>query len=104
QRIDKKPRCTFHYGISTSEKLFVISKFVVIPKVRAKPRTARGPETPEWAIDRRSLSPQIGVVMTDPTARAILNTRRARTILNQFRHHSQQRLMTLRQVRRFDRP
>src|SRR6185369_147660 len=75
-----------------------------MPKVSAKPRAARGPETPEWSIDRRRLSPQIGVVMTDPTARSVLNSRRARTILNQLRHHSQQRLMTLRQVRRFNRP
>src|SRR5262245_40228538 len=75
-----------------------------MPEMRAKPCAAGGPETPQWSIDRRRLSPQIGVVMTHPTTRAVMNTRRARAILNQLRHHPQQRLMTFRQVRCLNRP
>src|SRR5262249_4436020 len=104
QRVDKKLRCTFHHRIGSSKKLFVVGKFVVMPKVSAKPCSAGGPEAPEWSIDRRCLSPEIGVVMAHPAACAVLDSRRSRTILNQLRHHSQQRLMTLRQVRGFDRP
>src|SRR6185369_9773434 len=65
---------------------------------------ASGPEPPEWSIDGRRLSPEIGVVMTDPAARAVLNLRRARAILNQLRHHPKQRLVTLGEIRRLDGP
>src|ERR1044072_6207548 len=104
KRVEEKLRGAFHHRIRTREKLFVVGKFVVMPKVCAKPGAARGPEAPEWAIDRRCLSPQIGVVMAHPTARAIVNSSRPRTILNELRYQSQQWLMTLRQVRRFDGP
>src|ERR1051325_6262732 len=72
--------------------------------MRAEPRAAGGPEAPQWSIDRRCLSPEIGVVMTDPTTRAVLNTRRARAVLDQFRNHPQQRLVTLRKISRLGRP
>src|SRR5207253_5513539 len=65
---------------------------------------ARGPESPEWPIDWRRLSPEIGVVVAHPTASAIVNASRARAVLNQLRNHSQQRFVTLREVRDFSRP
>src|SRR5690242_19193694 len=72
--------------------------------MRAEPCSTGGPETPEWSIDRRRLSPEISVVMTDPAARAVMNTSRARSVLHQLRHHAQQRLVTLREIRRLDGP
>src|ERR1700752_486379 len=104
QRIYKKLCGAFHHRISARQKLFVVGEFVVLPEVCAKPCSAGGPESPEWTIYRRGLSPQISVVMANPAACAVMDSCCARTILNQFRHHSQQRFMTLRQVRSFYRP
>src|SRR5688500_8988919 len=104
QRVEKKLRGALHHRIRASEKLFVAREFEVIPKVRAEPCAAGGPHAPEWSIDGSCLSPQIGVVMTHPTARAVMHPRSARAVLDQFGHHPQQRLVTLRQVRGFGRP
>src|ERR1051325_11992609 len=87
--VEKKLRRALHYRIDTREKLFVAGEFVVLPEMRAEPRAASGPEAPEWSIDRRRLSPQIGVVMTHPTVRTVLHTRRARSVLHQLGNHPQ---------------
>src|SRR5262245_25366438 len=60
QRIEEKLRCTFHYRIGARKKLLIAGELVVIPKVRAQPGAASGPEAPEWTIDRSGLSPKIG--------------------------------------------
>src|SRR5215207_3319519 len=84
QRVEKKLRGTLHHRVSPSKKISIAGKLVVMPQMRAEPCTAGGPETPKRAIEGGSLSPKIGVVMTNPSSRAVMNTRRARPILDQL--------------------
>src|SRR5215204_4672773 len=82
--VEKKLCRALHDRICTSEEALITSELVVMPQVRAKPCATGGPETPEWPVDGSCLSPEIGVVMTNPATRAVLNTRSARAILDQL--------------------
>src|SRR5687767_7971661 len=78
QNIEKKLSGAFHHRIYTRKKLFIAGEFVMIPQMCAEPGAPGGPEAPEWTIDRSGLPPKISIVMTDPSASAVVNTRRSR--------------------------
>src|SRR3972149_2053038 len=69
------------------------------PEVRAQPRAACWPEPPQWAVNGRSGAPEVCVVVADPTASAVLHLCRVASTVDEFRHHAQQGLMTLLQIR-----
>src|SRR5213079_2311409 len=84
QGIEKKLRGALHHRMCARQKILIAGEFVVGPQMRAQPRAASGPEPPQWSINGRGLAPEIGVVMTNPPARAVLNPRRTSTVLNQL--------------------
>src|SRR5258705_1682779 len=104
QRIEKKLRGAFRYWINALQKLLITTEFIVIPEMSAQPSAACRPETPQWAINRRGGAPEIGVVMANPPASAILHLRGVTSVLVKFRHHPSQRLVTLRQISRLRGP
>src|SRR5258708_38560204 len=104
KRIEKELCSTFHDRIRALQKSLIPGELVVIPEMRAQPCAARWPESPQWTIDRRGGSPEIGVVMTNPAARSILYSRRVTSVFYEFSHHSSQWFMTLRQIRSLRRP
>src|SRR6187402_1677440 len=70
----------------------------------AEPSPAGRPETPLRAIDRRGRAPEIGIMMRDPTARAVHFAGGARAGLGEVTHQRYKRLDTLGQVGGLSRP
>jgi hypothetical protein len=98
QCIEKKLRGAFHNRVNALEKFIITTELIMIPEMRAQPRAACRPEAPQWTINRGGGAPEVGVVMANPTARAILHLGRAASVLDEFRHHPSQRLMTFREI------
>src|SRR3954470_16487212 len=58
-------------GINLFQIFFVAAEFITVPQVIAQPGTARWPHAPIWPIDRTGGAPKVGIVMSNPTVRAI---------------------------------
>src|SRR5258708_924532 len=98
QRFQEKLRRAFYDRIDLRKELFIGIEFIMIPEVSAQPRSARRPEPPLRAVDWRGRAPDVCIMVTDPATSAILHPRRAPSVLDQFSNHTDQRLVTFRQV------
>jgi hypothetical protein len=80
-----------------------MSEQVVLPQILAKPSATGGPVPPR-TINRCGRAPQVGVMMSHPTARTPMHLRRSCSGLGQLLHHSEQRFHTFAEVTSLGRP
>ena len=66
---------------------------VVLPEVQRQPRPAHWPHTPGCTINGRGGAPKIGVVMCDPTVRAVVNLGSVAASLGQLLNQAEQGLL-----------
>src|SRR5256714_2613803 len=100
ERVGEELGRALQHGVDFREVVFVGGELVVIPEVFAKPRAARRPHAPERPVYGRARAPQVRVVVADPAARAPVNARPARAVLDEFRDPAYERLLALRKGRR----
>src|SRR5882724_5305866 len=81
QRFQEKLRCAFYDRIDLRKKLFIGIEFIVIPEVCTQPRSAHRPKTPLRAVDWRSGTPDVSVMVANPATSAILGARGAASAL-----------------------
>ena len=71
ERVEEKPDCAGHQGVDRAQVGAVTVIVIMVPQIDAQPSPPAGPKTEFRAIDRSGRTPQIGIVMGDPPARAI---------------------------------
>src|SRR5438045_1026992 len=86
-----------------SEKVFVAGEQVMFPEMLAKPCAAGGPRA-VYIVDRGGAAPEVGVVMGDPAAAAVLSCRGACAADGEVIDQVKQRFMAFAQVARFRGP
>ena len=97
-------RRAFHDRVGLRQEIPVAGEGVMLPQVLAQPRTARGPEAPQRAVNGGGGPPQVGVVVADPPARAVVHPGSAAARLDQFSHHAQQGFVAFAEVGHFGGP
>ena len=100
QRFQEELRRALQDRVVFFQRLFIACVLVVIPEALAQPGSTRRPHSPERSIDRGRAAPAVGIVVTDPSARAIVRLRRLRARFGQVRQHFEQRRIALQQIRR----
>ncbi len=104
ERVEEELGGAAHDRVGRLEEFAVATEFVMVPEVLAEPGATAGPHAGVWAVARRRRPPDIGVVMADPAAGAIVNLGRAASRLDQLADQLEQRLVTLGEVCHVSRP
>jgi hypothetical protein len=104
ERVEEELRCALEDRVNGAEIRAIAGVLIAIPQCDREPCTASRPHSPLWAVDGCRRAPQIGVVMRDPSARAVHLSRGARAGHRQIRHHRRQRIHRLCQIRGQRRP
>ena len=94
----------FHDRVRLRQERLIAREPVVLPEVSGQPGAARGEPAPVRPVHRRGHTPDVGVLVVHPAARAVMFTGDGRALVGQFPDHPEQRLGALGQVRHLGRP
>ena len=96
--IEKELGRAFEQRVGAGEKVAIAGKQVVLPKVKGQPCAAGGPGAMEGAIDGSGGAPEIGVVVGDPAACAVVVASELGTGLGEVLHHGEEGLGALGEI------
>ena len=104
ERVEEELRRAAHHGIDLFQIFFVAVELIAVPQVGAQPRAAARPHARIREVNGASGAPEIGVVVGDPTARAIHLLGGPRAGHGKVFHHRNEWLHAFAEVARFRRP
>ena len=105
EEIHEEQRGVLHDRVGPiREELTVAGVEVVVPEVVAEPGAAGDPDAVIRGVDGGGAAPEVGVVVQDPAARAVVFLRDRPARLGDIRDEVEERARAFREVRDLDRP
>ena len=96
--VEQELGCPTHHGELLFQEGLIACEQVVLPEMSGQPGTARREHAPSGTIHRSCDAPQVGIMMSHPTATAVHLLRSHRTGLTQIINHREQGLCSLTQI------